>query len=180
MKRLAFVNVFLSCMVLLSSCEFRCSVGEKDNAPPTTKDEKTGVRVSNEISLQPDGIKVEKAYLLFEDGTRVPDDNIVDFSKAVKLVMLIDNGWKETNGKVMLGASEKIEVESGEVLLDEKDLFKSYTDGISAEDAKTISLTARVTLKKEIRPLTTFLVSFRVWDKNGSGFVEGQYKLYSK
>ena len=179
MKRLVLANVLFGCLILLSSCEFRCSVGGKDKTPPTAKDEKSGVRVSNEISIQPNGVKVEKAYLIFEDGTRVPDDNVVDFSKAVKLVMLIDSGWKETNGKVMLGASEKIEVEK-EVLLDEKDLFQSYTDGISAEDAKTIALTASVKLIKEVRPLTTFHVSFRVWDKNGSGFIQGHYKLYSK
>lgn len=180
MKRLVLANVFFGCLILLSSCEFSCSVGEKDKTPPVAKDEKSGVRVSNEISIQPNGVKVEKAYLVFEDGTRVPDDNIVDFSKAVNLVMLIDNGWKETDGKVKLGASEKIEVDSGEILLDEKDLFQSYADGIPAEDAKTLTLTARVKLKREIRPLTTFLVSFRIWDKNGSGFVQGQYKLYSK
>jgi hypothetical protein len=179
MKGLAAIYVIVVSSFLLSSCEFRCSVGEKKE-PPAARDEKTGVRLSNEIALQPDGVKVDKAYLVFEDGSRVPDGNIVDFSKAVKLVLIIDKGWKETDGKVMLGASEKIEVESGEILLDEKDLFAAYTDGINATDAKTISLTARVTLTREIKPLTTFIVSFRVWDKNSNAFIQGQYKLYSK
>lgn len=179
MTRLSSLTAIILCCLFLSSCEFRCSVGDKKNAG-VQKEEKKAARVSNDILLDPKNVEIEKAYLLFEDGSRVPDNNVVDFSQAVKLMLAINDGWKETNGKVLLGASEKIEVESGEVLLDEPDLFKSYTDGISADDAKYISLTARVTLKKDIRPLTTFIVSFKVWDKNSDASVSGHYKLYAK
>lgn len=180
MKKL-LTGLLLACVTFFYSCEFNCSVGQKKESASTTKlDEKTGVRTSNEISLQPEGLKIEKAYLIFEDGSRVPADNIVDFSKGVKLVLIIDSGWTVKDGKVMLGASEKIEAENGEVMLDEEDLFKAYTDGVSATDAKTIALTARIKLKREIRPLTTFTISFKLWDKNSNAFVQGRYKLYSK
>ena len=168
------------CFFILASCKFSCSVGDK-NDEPSVAEYKDGIRLSNEIELQADGVKVDKAYLLFEDGKAVPAGNLVDFSQPVKLVLVIDKGWNEENGKVKLGAYEKIEVETGEVLVEEQDMFASYSEsGISARDARRITLTATITLKKKIAPLTTFYVSFRVWDKSGDSFLQGRYKLYSK
>jgi hypothetical protein len=175
------LSILLFCLLFfLQSCKFSCSVGNTDDAKKLPAN-KEGVRIGNQVELQAGGIKVDKAYLVFDDGETVPDDNVVDFSRPVKLVLIIDKGWKGENDKVSLGASEKIEVESGEVLLDEKDLFENkYPDGMSASDAKRIALTASIKLNKAIKPLTTFIVSFRVWDKKGDGFVQGRYKLYSK
>ncbi len=179
MRSLSIPAIFF-CLIFLSSCKFSCSVGDKSDEPSAAV-YKDGVRISNEIELQADGVKVDKAYLLFKDGTAVPAGNIVDFSQPVKLILVIDSGWNEENGKVKLGASEKIEAENGDILLDEKDLFSSFPEeGISAQDAKFITLTATIMLKKKITPLTTFYVYFRVWDKAGEGFLQGRYKLYSK
>ncbi len=91
----------------------------------------------------------------------------------------IDEGWVEKDGKVLLGASEKIIAEDGTVVLEEDDLFEKYTDGISAEDAKSIYLSAALRLKEGAAP-TSFKVTFKVWDKNGNGYIEGSYKLFSK
>lgn len=179
MNRLSVFTLF-ALLILLQSCEFSCSVGNKDTAKETTVF-KDGVRVSNEIELQAEGVKVEKAYLVLADGNPVPDGNIVDFSQPVRLVVVIDKGWKEENNKVLLGASERIEAESGEVLLNEKDLFENkFEDGMPADDAKIIALTASIRLTKEVRPLTTFYVHYRIWDKMGKGVIQGKYKLYSK
>jgi len=177
MKLFSFLFI-VSLSISLSSCEFSCSVGKKDEVTGTAE-VKDGARVYNNIQLNSTGVKVDKAYLLFDNGQRVPDDNFVDFNGPVKMQILIDSGWVEENGKVLLGASEKIITEKGEVLLEEADLFEKYPDGISAEDSKSIYLSATVKLKEGIPP-TSFTVSFRVWDKKGSGFVEGSYKLYSK
>ena len=140
---------------------------------------KDGARIYNNIRLNASGVKVDKAYLLFDDGQRVPDDNFVDFKSPVKMQILIDSGWVKENGKVLLGASEKIITEKGEVVVEEADLFQKYPDGISVEDSKSIYLSAILKLKEGIPP-TSFTVSFRVWDKKGDGSVEGSYKLYSK
>ena len=171
--------VFLVISFFLQSCEFSCSVGNNEPEKESVTANES-IRIKNDISLQTNGVKVGKAYLLFDDGEPVPDDNVIDFSQPVQLVLSIDRGWQEENNKVSLGASEKIMVEN-DVLLDEKDLFENkFPDGMPAEDAKIIYLKARVTLKKRIQPLTTFIVSFHVWDKNGKGFIQGNYKLYSK
>ena len=164
--------------VFLSSCEFSCSVGKKDE-PKGTAVVRDGARIYNSISLQTNGVKVDKAYLLFDNGERVPDDNFVDFKQPVRIQISIDSGWVEQNGKVMLGASETITDEKGRRVLQEDDLFRSYTDGIPAANAKVIYLSASLTLKENAAP-ASFTVAFRVWDKNGEGSINGSYQLHSR
>lgn len=172
--------LFTGFSFLLQSCEFNCSIGNKEDQRRTTVS-KNGDRIYNEINLQTNEVKVDKAYLVFEDGENVPDDNIIDFTQPVRLILSIDKGWNEQNNKVKLGASEKIMTETGQVLLDEKDLFElKYPEGMFAADSRRIALSASIILKEKIKPLTTFIVSFRIWDKNGDAFIQGNYKLYSK
>lgn len=172
------ILLVISFSFLFQSCEFNCSVGKKEEVTGTAK-VKDGARVYNNIKLNTNGVKVIKSYLLSDNGERVPDDNFVEFNGPIKMQLLIDSGWVEENGKVMLGASEKIVSEKGEIVVEEQDLFQKYPDGISVKDSKSIYLSAILELKKGSPP-TSFTVSFRVWDKRGDGFVEGSYKLYSK
>ncbi len=178
MNRFPASVLFVFLTVFLSSCEFHCSIGEKDE-PKGTAVVKDGSRIYNNINLLTTAVKVSKAYLVFDNGDRVPDDNFVDFKKPVRLQFAIDSGWVEQNGKVMLGASEIIADEKGRIVLEEKDLFRQYPEGISAKDAGAIYLSASLTLKPNAAP-TSFTVSFRVWDKNGEGSIEGSYQLYSR
>lgn len=165
-------------LISLQSCEFNCSVGNKDKTKDSSKG-KDSSRIYNNIQLKESGIKVDKAYLLNEEDRWVADDNLVDFKGAIKLKLRFASSWKEENGKVFLGASEKIVDEKGAVVLEEADLFEKYTEGISPEDSKFLSLSAILKVN-EGSPPTSFTVSFRVWDKKGDAFVEGSYKLYSK
>lgn len=176
MKLFSIIRI-ASVSLLLSSCEFNCSIGKKEEVetPKTWNN-----RVRNDIKLETNNVKIEKAYLIFDDGSNIPEDNIVDFSKGIKMIVVVDSGWKEINGKVNLGASEKITAQN-KVLLEEEDMFaKDHSAGISPEVAKIIGLTASIELKSKVRPLTTFLVSFNIWDKNSEAFIKGSYKLYSK
>jgi len=91
--------------------------------------------------------------------------------------LVIGEGWKEQDGRVSIGASEKIETSDGEVVLDEKDLFAAMPT-LDANDAKFITLTANISRLDKLYDY--FLVSFKVWDKNGSGEISGNYKLYIK
>ena len=85
--------------IFLQSCEFNCSVGNT-NEPKGKAVVKNGTRTYNDITLQTQGVKVDKAYLVFKNDESVPDDNIIDFTKPVKLVLGIEKGWKEENNKV--------------------------------------------------------------------------------
>jgi len=176
MNRLLAFLLFVT--VFLSSCEFSCSIGQKDE-PKGTAVVKDGSRIYNNISLQTQGVKVGKAYLVFDNGDRVPDDNFVDFKRPVRLQFSIDSGWVEQDGKVFLGAAETITDEKGRTVLQEEDLFQQYPDGIPAEDANFFYLSATLTLKPNASP-TSFTVSFRVWDKKGDGSIQGSYQLYSR
>ncbi|HTD94572.1 MAG TPA: hypothetical protein VK644_12190 [Chitinophagaceae bacterium] len=172
--------LFLCCAILLlQSCEFSCSVGgKKGEIKAPVVDGNT--RIYNGIQLRSNKLKIDKAYLIFGNGEKVPADNFVDFSQPVKVVLLIDSGWTIRDNKAFLGASEKITMEGGQLILDEKDLFaQAYSGGVTANDAKTIALTATLRLKKNAPP-TSFKIDFRVWDKEGDAFAEGSYTLFSK
>jgi hypothetical protein len=177
MKPYTFIWV-ISISLILQSCEFNCSIGKKEEVSGVAEVQ-DGARIYNNIQLNVSGVKVNKAYLLLDNGQRVPDDNFVDFTGPIKMQLVIDSGWVEENGKVLLGASEKIVTEKGQIVVEEEDLFQKYADGISVADSKSMYLSAILELKKDSPP-SSFTVSFRVWDKRGDGFVEGSYKLYSK
>jgi hypothetical protein len=136
--------------------------------------------IYNGIELEAHLVKVRKAYLVFDDGERVPDNNVVDFSKPVKMTVFVDSGWTEHENQVMLGASEKVTTDEGRVLLSEKDLFvKNHrTSSIPAEDARILSLTVTLKLAGNSEP-GFVTISFTIWDKMGIGYVKGQYRLYT-
>ncbi len=169
-------------MVLtLQSCEFNCSVGKNEDSKETIASQEEDPQILNDIEIKTNEVDVSRAFLSFRDGTLVPANNRIDFTRPVVLQLTIEDGWKEEGGKSFLGVAEKITAEDGSVLLDEKDLFGGvrFEDGISASDAKVVSITANITLPPGTPP-TSFTVSFRVWDKKGDGYIEGSYKLYSK
>lgn len=133
-------------------------------------------KIRNGIELSKDGLDVEQAFLLYEDGSLVPDGNKVSVGQKVVL-RLIMSGWKPDNGKVYLGAAEKITTSEGNIVLDEADLFKEI-ESVSEQDAKYISLSAVITKLDKLYDY--FVVSFKVWDKKSNAEVSGSYKLYLK
>jgi hypothetical protein len=159
------------------------SATQNNNQSKTQSDSNTPVKASgnnkirNNIQLDTKDVKVSQAFLLFQNGSLVPETNETNVGKPVKLRLIIDKGWKETNGKVSIGASEKIETHDGQLVLDEKDLFSNIKE-LNGADAHFITLTATISRLEKLYDY--FLVSFRVWDKNGSGEITGSYKLYIK
>lgn len=165
MRNLFFI---IFSMVFFSSCEITVKKGD-------SKDEAKS-KIRNGISIQSKGIEAEQAFLLREDGSLLPDDNKVKVNEKIKM-RLVASGWKEKDGKVFIDASEKVETNEGNVFLDEKNLFAAYTDGLSPEDAKYITLSVVIT---QIDKLYDFYrVSFQVKDlTDPQNRVEGFYKLY--
>jgi len=174
--------LFLS--LFLSSCEFKCSVGDvsADTDGKNKPVDKNGTLLYNGIQLKASHVKVKKAYLVVNDesGERVNDDNFVDIQKGVKLVLLTGEGWKVTEDRVWLGASMKVYSETGELLLDKPDMFSSYDEtGITSEDSKTLALSVYFTRWESQKPVSID-VSFRVWDKKSDASIEGSYTVHSK
>lgn len=181
MGKLKTFSLYICLVLFLSSCTMRCSVGDvPEDEPKGEAKIVDGARLYNDIILETSGVKVEKAYLVFENGDRVPKDNVVAFDQPVHLKIFVEDGWTEKDGRVNLGVEEKISAPDNDVILHEQDLFSKYPDGLPAKDSKIITVIAKIILKQKIQPLSTFGVSFRVWDKNSSNYIKGSYKLFSK
>jgi hypothetical protein len=169
--------IWLAAAYLLMGCQSDSKADKSrsipENLPTYTNEE--GTLISNGIALETRGVKVIRAFLLFDNSTLVPADNRTILGRQVKLRLVIQEGWKELEGKVALGASETIETDRGQAVLHEKDLFAT-SPIIDAEAAKAITLNA--TISKLGRKPAYFLVKFRVWDKQGEGEISGSYKLY--
>ena len=84
--------LIVSCIFLLSSCEFSCSVGDKDKNTATTTFLEDQPRIYNKIMMEAKKLKVQKAYLLLDNGDAVPENNGVDFKNPVKMIIKIDSG----------------------------------------------------------------------------------------
>ncbi|MEP7256346.1 MAG: hypothetical protein ABI666_11270 [Ferruginibacter sp.] len=183
------MNVVKLCYTIMlatifSSCSFNCWVGGDKSGvktkPVTSADNTTlnGATIKNDIDLEATGVKLKEAYLLDANKERLVE-NITRVGERIYIVLKLDTGWVKENGKSFIGASERISTESGNVIVDATDVFKDYeTTGISAADAKVISLSAVIT-QADTR-VEDFVVRFRVWDKKGNGEIKGKYKFSIK
>src|SRR4030095_4432311 len=153
--------------ILFISCEV------KVNTPAGDGTEK----IRNGIQLKEKGLTVEQAFLLFEDGKLIPPGNKIEVGQWVGLRLIV-NGWQKKEGKVFLDAEEQITTSDGKQLLDQKNLFNEYADGLTSEDAKALTLSERITAIDNMYDY--FTVTFRVWDKQNQNELSGSYKLYLK
>lgn len=167
--------------LLLSSCNFSCSVGENKSGVKTKSVSSSdpsslnGAMIKNDIELEAAGVKVKEVYLLDADKNLLTD-NVTGIGEKIYAVIKLDTGWVKENGKSFIGASERISTSAGRVIIDAEDIFKDYeATGISAVDAEVISLSAVIT--QADTGLENFVVQFRVWDKKGKGEVKGKYKF---
>src|SRR6185295_8940305 len=74
-----------------------------------------GGKIRNEIQLKENGLKVEQAFLVFEDGKLIPSDNKIDVGQWVGLRLIL-NGWEKKEGKVFVDAEEQITTSDGKQL----------------------------------------------------------------
>lgn len=155
-----------SALLFLSTC---IATAQNDKNP-------SEAIIENGIKLNfSKGIEVITAYLYYDDNTKVPESNIASVNQNVNMLVQIKRcGWVEKEGKVSVGASEKINTNTGLTILDEADLFKSLTD-ITAEDAQYITLKAVIT--SMTKKYDYFVVIFSIWDKWGTGKISGSYRL---
>jgi hypothetical protein len=172
------LSLLLGFALLCNACNDSAKTDKTAAKPDDKKTESTASEnIRNDIKLTTSGIEVKQAFLLFEDGRLVPSDNKVEVGQKVNLRLIIE-GWDATDGKVMLGASERISTDEGSVVLNEEDLFAAYPDGIDVKAAEFVTLSAVIT--SITRLFKYFEVSFRVWDKRTNENVVGSYRLYLK
>src|SRR4051812_46730141 len=89
---------FIMMTVILSSCEFKCSVGNSGTgittktAPTQEREGLTGAIVKNDIDLEATGIKEAKAYLMDEQRQYMEKNEVKPGDKVICTVEL-DTGW---------------------------------------------------------------------------------------
>ena len=176
-------NVFILFVLafILSGCEFNCSVGKTDNGTTTktvTSENAggvTGAVIKNDIELEASDVKVSRAYLSVNNGTLL-DSNVVNLKQKISCTVVADTGWTKIDCKSFIGTSIKVTGSDGTVLLDAKDLFIEYdSTGLSAEDAKVITISATVSSK--IPGIDMYKVYFKIWDKKANGMITGKFKF---
>lgn len=169
MKNKSFFLFATVCIMCVNACNIEVKKDNKTNASSNEK-------IRNGISIQENGLHVQQAFLLKDDGSLIDDNNKTKIGERIGL-RLITEGWKENNGVVNFDASEKIITNDGVVVIDENNLFsEAYPNGIKAEDAKYLTLYARISRLDKLYDY--FLVSFKVWDKATNKSFSGSYKFY--
>jgi|GEM_PF-2113824 len=131
----------------------------------------------NGIKINSKGFTVSEAYLVLDDETLVPATNKVDINQNVNMVLIIEKGWTESEGRVFPGSKQVIKLSSGVEILNSEDLFAAFDEtGVSPEDSRYITLNAVITEMKN--KANHVLVNFNLWDKKGTATLSGSYKLY--
>ena len=151
-----------------SSCRFKSSKEvEKKSANP---------KIRNGIVVNPKGVEVEQAFLTYEDGNLVADENKIKLNEKVKL-HLVTHGWEPKDSLFFLSGSEIVETSEKDTLLNEKDLFKDFEKGLSQEQLESVTIS--VTITQMTKLFDYFKVSFKMKDEvNPRHVVEGYYKLH--
>ena len=135
--------------------------------------------IKNGIKLKNKGFKLSEAYLVFDDETLVPEGNKVELNQNVNMLLIIDGGWTETEGRVYPGSKQVIKLSDGSEILNSEELFAAFDEtGVSPGDARYITLNAVVTDLNDKKNYV--IVNFRVWDKKGTAEITGSYKLFLK
>lgn len=143
---------------------------------PDDKKQNTFTKIRNGIQVKTQGLQVEQAFLLDEDGALIPDGNRISVKQKVYLRLII-SGWKEKDGYVFPDASQKVTASSGTVILDETNLFrKGESNAVDPQDARYINLSFLLTAVNEL--FEYVMVEFSIWDEIGGGKISGSYKLY--
>jgi hypothetical protein len=162
--------------LILTACT---NVNKDDPGAEAKAGTTTNSKIKNGIIIEEHGLKVEQAFLLYEDKSLVPESNETSINKKIKCRLIFSGGWKEKDGKVFPGASETIETNTDKVVVSEKDLFSAYSEeGIDAGDAKYITLSAVITSEDKL--FDYFVVKFKVWDKLNENYVSGSFKFKIK
>jgi hypothetical protein len=160
------MKLLMFCLCFIFGVSFLVRAQPASKAPEISN----GIKINTTAN-----IKIVTAYLYYDGGKPVPDSNRASLGQNVNLLVQVERGsWIEKEGKVSIGASEKIATNTGAVILNEADLFENLKD-ISAEDAQYVTLKAVIT--SMTKKFNFFLVSFVIWDKWGTGKITGSYRL---
>ncbi|MDQ3277236.1 MAG: hypothetical protein M3Q06_02855 [Bacteroidota bacterium] len=131
--------------------------------------------LNNIVAEEKGGLKIAAAYLADAGGKIINPQNTVAPGSPVFLIIQIQDGWRVNKGYVSPGALQTITTQNGEPVLQSPDLFAG-AKSIRAADAANLQLK---TVIINTRPdIAYYIVRFRIWDKGGTGAINGYYHLW--
>ncbi len=161
--------LFFITVLLIISCEV------KVNTPGSVTKIPAG-KIRNGIKVNAKGVTVEQAFLTYEDGSLLDENNTTNVNRKLKINFVI-KGWKENGGKVALEANEKVVTNDGDIVLDKKELFTGGgMPNVSIQDAQFPRLS--VVVNQVTKLYDYYLVTFKMWNRGTDQSVEGEYKFH--
>lgn len=162
MKKALVTIAVCAAALTIAGCSVQFNVGTKTNLG-------TGLKVAW------NGLGVDEADLAV--GDQALSSNEIDV--GAKVVMRLKNvdGFVKKDGKVFPGASMLLKGPKGDVLLDEKDLFASKTDGVPPDPDGKVQLKLTINTGEPMAKGEVYTWSARVWDKNGKGEINANVSL---
>jgi len=114
------------------------------------------------------GFAVENVYVVDADDKQLSDNEVsLDSKFSIVYEGLANYTLKE--GKAFPGLSLEVTDEAGAIILNEADLFSSYTDGFEPETASV--LRGSITVGNPMQAGQTYTCKIRVFDKNSDAEV---------
>jgi hypothetical protein len=165
-------------LLFLSACDISVSTnsGNKTADNLNTVSE-SAQKIRNGITYDSSGgLIIETAFLMKDDGELITDDNTMKANERFKLILKL-SGWQAENGKVQIGAGERLRNSNQVVMLQEDDLFAN-AGAVSAEDAEVITLVMEVLNTETIYDF--YETEFMVWNKEVDQMVRGSYRFKLK
>jgi hypothetical protein len=161
-------------LLLGNSCQLSIKNDQKVTVPVVQTNSRAQI-LNGIIVHESGGLVISRAFLASESGELLNARNLVSVGETVYLVLVVAQGWMAQNGFVSLGALQTITTDKGEPVLTSPDLFAGKAQ---TEEAKAGQVRLKTVITNSRSDTRTFVVRYRVWDKNGSGEVSGSFQLH--
>ncbi|MBX2899355.1 MAG: hypothetical protein KF775_06880 [Cyclobacteriaceae bacterium] len=149
------------CIALLIALAACSNTGKDGFSIGFSKGVKADLRTGAKTTYS--GFAVENIYLVNADDQQLGSNELPLNSKFSVVYEGVAN-YTQKEGKVFPGLSMEVTDEAGNFILNEADLFSSYTDGFEAETASVLRGT--VTVGEPMQAGQSYNCKVRVFDKN--------------
>lgn len=149
--------LIVSIFFLLQSCEFKSSVNKDLISGVSTKG--SGLSCEN-VSLTIGTKKIEQSTFVYGEEFYLNFNNIEGFTKE--------------NEFVFPGMNLLILSQNGDTIMDKKDMYADYTDGI---DISPLLLNCNILVANPMLANKSYTLFVNIWDKKGNGTFDAIFKF---
>ncbi len=150
----------------------RSTVRDKRGKGIFTAKLKIDIQADKNIKIESNSISYDEVYLFSKERNSTITDGKIKYNEEVNMMLEGLRGFKEENGKVHIGMSIKAYDTSGNVILNEEDLFSEPVD---AESLKSRLMSSVIFYEGSSDQKVTF--ETKVWDKLDNGKISATTSL---